>query len=259
MAGPDNVTSLYYVSDLLNVAVLCLGRFMKIDTILWDYDGTLVNSAPKNISITKDILSEVAPHLSGTNLPEHLKSESMYHDANHAAENWRDLYISFFGLTHKEADLAGALWSTHQRRNTTPVTLFDGIIDVIRTFAHIPHGICSQNSTANILALLDVELITSYFKFVVGYEDVPFNRQKPASDAGLMCLERIFGEVRSQTLLVIGDHEADVMFARNISHDIDDSNTVMSIAVSYSGAEPEKWDHQPDKVISSPQELAKLL
>ena len=127
---------------------------MKIDAILWDYDGTLVNSAPKNISITKDILSEVAPHLSGNNLPEHLKSESRYHDANHAAKNWRDLYISFLGLTHEEAD---------------------------------------------------------------------------------------------------------VMFARNISRDIDDSNTVISIAVSFSGAKPEEWDRQPDKVISRPWELAEFL
>ena len=47
---------------------------MKTDAILWDYDGTLVNSAPKNISITKDILSEVAPHLSGNSLPGHLES-----------------------------------------------------------------------------------------------------------------------------------------------------------------------------------------
>lgn len=232
---------------------------MKIDAILWDFDGTLVNSAPKNISITKDILSEVAPHLSGNNLPEQLRSESRYHEANHAAKNWRDLYIRFLGLTREETDLAGSLWAEHQRLNTTPVALFDGIIDVIRMFANIPHGICSQNSAANILSLLDDVLLSSYFKFVVGYEDVPYNRQKPASDAGLMCLEKILGKSRDQTLLVIGDHESDVMFARNISSDIDESNTVISIVVSYSGAEPEEWDHRPDKVISRPQELAEFL
>ena len=232
---------------------------MTIDAILWDYDGTLVNSAPKNISVTKDILREVAPRLFGNGLPEHLKSESKYHHVNHAAENWRDLYTSFFGLTCEEADLAGSLWSKHQKRNTTPVAIFDGIIDVIRTFAHIPHGICSQNSSANIQALLDVEFITSYFKFVVGYEDVPYERQKPASNAGLMCLGKIFGEVTNKTLLVIGDHETDVLFARNISRDINGSNTVISIAVSYSGAKPETWDHQPEMVISRPQELAEFL
>ena len=230
-----------------------------IDTILWDFDGTLVNSAPKNISITKDILSEIAPHLSGKNLPAVFTSESNYHEANHAARNWRDLYTRFFGLTPEETDHAGSLWSKHQQANTTPVPVFDGIIDVIRMFAHIPHGICSQNSTANILSLLESRAIDSYFKFVVGYEDVPYDRQKPASDAGLMCLERIWGEPRNQTLVVIGDHESDVKFARNISRDIEDSNTVISIAVSYSGAEPEEWDHQPDKVISRPQELAEFL
>ena len=232
---------------------------MKADAILWDFDGTLVNSAPKNISITKDILGEVAPHLSGSNLPEQLKSESKYHQANHAAENWRDLYVRFLGLTPEETDLAGSLWSKHQRQNTTPVPLFDGIIDVIQRFAHIPHGICSQNSTTNIQSLLDTVSLTSYFRYVVGYEDVPYNRQKPASDAGLMCLERILGKTRHQTLLVIGDHESDVMFARNISRDIDDSNTVISIAVSYSGAKPEEWSQQPDAVISRPQELAGFL
>ena len=54
---------------------------MTIDAIVWDYDGTLVNSAAKNISITKDILGEVAPGLSGSGLPGYLKSESCYHQA----------------------------------------------------------------------------------------------------------------------------------------------------------------------------------
>ncbi|MEZ9601524.1 HAD family hydrolase, partial [Vibrio sp. 10N.286.46.A8] len=52
---------------------------MKLDAILWDYDGTLVNSVPKNIAITKDIISLVAPHLSGDNLPKYLLSEALYH------------------------------------------------------------------------------------------------------------------------------------------------------------------------------------
>lgn len=58
---------------------------MKLDAILWDYDGTIVNSVPKNIAITKDIISLVAPHLSGDNLPKYLLSEALYHEANHGA------------------------------------------------------------------------------------------------------------------------------------------------------------------------------
>ncbi len=59
---------------------------MRFDAILWDYDGTIVNSVPKNIDITKSILSRVAPHLAGDNLPRYLQSESAYHEANHAAK-----------------------------------------------------------------------------------------------------------------------------------------------------------------------------
>lgn len=59
---------------------------MKLDAILWDYDGTLVNSVPKNIDITKAILAIVAPHLTGDNLPKYLHSEANYHYANHAAK-----------------------------------------------------------------------------------------------------------------------------------------------------------------------------
>jgi len=41
---------------------------MTIDAILWNYDGTIVNSVPKNISITRAIIEEVAPRLSGTSM-----------------------------------------------------------------------------------------------------------------------------------------------------------------------------------------------
>ncbi len=72
---------------------------MKLDAILWDYDGTIVNSVPKNIDITKSILSVVAPHLTGDSLPKYLLSEANYQVANHQAQNWQDLYVNFYGLT----------------------------------------------------------------------------------------------------------------------------------------------------------------
>ena len=46
---------------------------MKIDAVLWDYDGTLANSVPKNIHITKQIIAKVSPQLTGDNLPHYLK------------------------------------------------------------------------------------------------------------------------------------------------------------------------------------------
>ncbi len=66
---------------------------MKIDAILWDYDGTLVNSVPKNIDITKQILSVVAPRLAGENLSNYLKSEKEYHIANHQSIKIGKIYM----------------------------------------------------------------------------------------------------------------------------------------------------------------------
>ncbi|MGC3833651.1 hypothetical protein ACPSKX_04880 [Moritella viscosa] len=84
---------------------------MKLDAILWDYDGTLVNSVPKNMDITKAILSIVVPHLTGDNLPKYLLSEDLYHEANHGAKNWQDLYVDYYGLSHDEMIRAGSMWA----------------------------------------------------------------------------------------------------------------------------------------------------
>ena len=42
-----------------------LKKPIKADAILWDFDGTLANSATKNIAITKQILARVAPRNQG--------------------------------------------------------------------------------------------------------------------------------------------------------------------------------------------------
>lgn len=228
---------------------------MKLDAILWDYDGTIVNSVPKNIDITKSILSIVAPHLTGENLPQCLQSETAYHEANHAAENWQDLYINYYGMTESEMLTAGSLWAEHQLSNTTPVNLFTGMDDTVRNLSSLPHGICSQNASKNILNVLSEAQVDSYFKAVVGYDDVSRNGQKPSPEGGLICLKQLFGNHENKAIMYIGDHEADVQFARNLQIALGQNSTVISVAAAYSGATLENWDVQPDFVIQSPCEL----
>lgn len=228
---------------------------IKADAILWDFDGTLADSAAKNIAITKQILARVAPRLTGENLPRYLQSVEDYHVANHGADHWRDLYRDFFGMNSTEIKAAGPLWETYQLIDNTGVTLFDGILDTVKRLSRFPQGICSANSTSNIRQVLDGHGITSAFQSVIGYEDLPYHEQKPAPDGGLKCLQEIFGEVRGKTIIYIGDHIADVMFARGLGERLDPSNTVISVTVTYSGADPGCWKQQPDEVIESPSEL----
>lgn len=234
---------------------------MKLDAILWDYDGTLVNSVPKNIAITKDIISLVAPHLSGDNLPKYLLSEALYHEANHGAKNWQALYVDYYGLSHDEMLIAGGMWAEHQEKNQTAVALFDGMETVVNQFAHLPHGICSQNSQLNIRGVLDSYGIGDLFKSVVGYDDVSNGNQKPHPFGGVKCVENIFGaeQANELCLMYIGDHEADTQFARNIEAALGKSAKVIAVAAGYSRSEPEHWQTKPDYIANSVDDLLTII
>jgi len=228
----------------------------KVDAMLWDFDGTLANSAAKNITITKQILARVAPHLTGEGLPRFLQSEAEYHFANHNADHWRELYSDFFGLTTAEIDAAAPLWETYQMADNTEVRLFDGVRETVQQFAHLPQGICSANVSHHIRQVLTDHGIISAFQSVVGYEDLPRQHQKPAPDGGLKCLQELFGAIHDKTIVFVGDHIADVLFARGLSERLDTSNKVISVVITHSGANPKQWREQPDVIVEKPSDLA---
>ena len=229
------------------------------DTVLWDFDGTLANSAAKNIAITRQILARVAPRLSSDNLPRWLQTEADYLVANHGANHWRELYSEFYGMSEEEIDLAEPLWEIYQSRDSTTVTLFEGIPDTVNALSAIPQGICSANASGNIRQVLNEQGLGSAFQSVVGYENLPPDQQKPAPDGGLKCLQEIFARSHEntvgKTIIFVGDHVADAICARGLAKRLGPSNTVISVAVTYSGARPEQWSVQPDQVIDKPSEL----
>ena len=231
---------------------------MNIDAILWDYDGTLVNSVPKNIDITKQILSEVAPRLTGENLPHYLKSEDSYHIANHQSKNWQDLYVNYYGMTETEMLEAGTMWSAYQLKNKTPVVLFSEIEQTINQI-QLPQGICSQNSSENIHRVLEQHDLNLKFQAIVGYDDIPSNSQKPIPFGGLKCMEQLFGNTANKTIFYIGDHEGDVEFARNIEKELSGKSTVIAITATYSGADTTSWTYKPDFEIEAPSDLLKII
>jgi len=236
-----------------------LKKPIKVDAVLWDFDGTLANSAAKNIAITKQILARVAPRLNGHLLPRYLQNETDYHFANHSAENWRDLYRDFFDMTPNEIESAGPLWEDYQLSDTTPVVLFDGVADTIRQLSGYPQGICSANATRKIRQVLSAHEVSDAFKSVIGYEDLPHHHQKPAPDGGLKCLQEIYGETQNKTIIYVGDHIADVLFTRGLDERLGPSNTVISVITTHSGANPDEWRAQPDVVIERPSDIIQWL
>ena len=231
---------------------------MKIDAILWDYDGTLVNSVPKNIDITKQIISAVAPRLAAENLPGHLKSEEAYHIANHQSKNWQDLYLNFYGMNETEMLEAGTLWTEYQLKNTFPVELFTEIKATINEIT-LPQGICSQNSSENIHRVLIKNKLSQKFSAIIGYDDIPSDQQKPAAFSGIKCLNQIYGTLQNKTIIYIGDHEGDVEFARNIETALCENSKVISITAMYSGADTKLWTYKPDFEIENPTDLLEII
>ncbi|NOH51151.1 HAD family hydrolase [Vibrio rotiferianus] len=232
---------------------------MKLDAILWDYDDTLVNSAPKNIDITINILSIVAPHLTGDSLPKYLLTEDLYHEANHSAKNWQELYVDYYGLSHDEMLLAGSLWAEHQEKNQTQVELYNGISDAVAQFSYLNHGVCSQNSQTNIRRVLTDNGIVTPFKTIVVYDDVSSENQKPNSFGGVKCLESICDSTNSKLVMYIGDHETETKFAHNLQLDLANKTKVISVAAAYSRSNPEKWAIKPDYVAHNVEDLFSII
>ena len=121
------------------------------------------------------------------------------------------------------------------------MTLYDGVLDTINKLADIPMGISSANSSYNINRVLNNHGIISHFRSVVGYEKFPPESQKPEAEPGMECLGEVLKETRGKTIIYVGDHVADVIFSRNIADRLGPSSTVISVAVTYSGADPESW------------------
>jgi len=228
---------------------------INADAILWDFDGTLADSAAKNITITRQILEKVAPELTGDRLPRWLRSIADYQRAIHDTENWRDLYREFFGMTEADIRTAGPMWQTYQDQDDTEVNLFDGVLETIGKLADRPLGVSSANSSKNIRRVLAEHGIEDAFRSIVGYERYSPEKQKPAADPGLECLRAVLPDARGKTIVYVGDHIADVIFAKNINARLHPSCRVISVIVTYSGANPENWRQQPDAVISHPSEI----
>ncbi len=177
-----------------------------VKAIIWDYDCTLADTWSKNLVVTRKLIAHVTgretSHISA------LKSLEQYRAASIRSINWREFYTRECGLTEVRTDQAGQLWTEFQLQDETPVHFFDGIVGVLSTLKHIPHGVVSQNSKQRIANSLQENGLAESFESIVGYEEVDFDKQKPAPDALLLCIEELVG-FATGSVLYVGDHEVD--------------------------------------------------
>lgn len=235
-------------------------RKTTVQAIIWDYDGTLVDTRLKNYQVNRAILETITGK--SADEFEALTSFERHEAANIRAANWRELYLSEYGLTEQQTDEAGRLWAPYQLKDKTPSPFFEGIPEVLKTLDNFPQGIVSQNGKAIILEVLAQSGLAKYFDCVVGYEEIEYKRQKPAPDGLLLCLEEL---TRFEPGLVfyVGDHETDtrcVAQANAVLRQRGLATEVISIGAFFGRqGNGSNWPIQPDYSVSSPAEIVSIV
>jgi HAD superfamily hydrolase (TIGR01549 family) len=234
---------------------------MTLSAILWDYDGTLVDSTQKNMAVTIEILKKFIPDIQKTP-PTVLTSTDEYRNANFKYKNWREMYKYCYHLSEKQIDEAGQLWSSYQLKNQMTPNLFPGLKDAIQALVSIKLGICSQNCGITIRKALNEFGLSSYFKAIIGYEEVSWAEQKPNPAGFLKCLMTLNVPLQNTTIISIGDHQEDVTFGKSAERLLKNNGfeaTVKCVAVDYSGSKPLNWKLKPDFIASSAGDIKAII
>jgi len=229
------------------------------DAVVWDFDGTLVDSHVKNLAVTRAIVERITQRPAGAF--EALASLADYLAALARTRNWREFYALAFGLSEADVDRVGRLWVEHQLGDSTPTPLIEGIPAVLRSLRHLPHGIVSQNAKAAIAAVLDSNGLSGHFQAIIGFEEVDLRRQKPAPDGLLRCVEILTG-CRPGCVFYIGDHETDAICAARAREELAARKLrveVISVGACYGGEPATTWAVRPDHIVRRPEEIVEIV
>lgn len=232
----------------------------KIKAVLWDYDGTLVDSRIKNLNVTRKIIEKATgknykafPALD--NLPDFEKSHQQ-------SENWRDFYFREFGFTEEQTNYIGSWWTEYQLQDNTSVELFPGVLDLLTSLKQYKHAIVSQNSRDNILNLIKIQNLEKFITCVIGFEEVKINRQKPYPDGLLKCLQ-IIDSSEPGMVFYVGDHEGDAQLVYNTNKYLGNNSSkleVISIGAFYIfPTDTSDWKYKPDYEAHTTEDILKII
>ena len=228
----------------------------RLKAVIWDYDGTLVDSRQKNLSVTRKIVEEMT-NRSADEFPM-LTDLEKYHRATMESSNWRKFYREEFELNKEQVNEAGSLWTVYQLNDSTPVNVFAGIREGMNSIGTVPQGIVSQNSKSNIERQLKSDGLIKYFSHISGYEEVALDMQKPEPDGLISCIKDLT-DSEDGIIFYIGDHEMDIQCAARANQILADLE-VLSIGVLYgTGIDNVEWNTQPDFEANSVQELFDII
>lgn len=231
-----------------------------LKAIVWDFDGTLADTRERNLRVNRRIVEE----MTGRRWQEvaALSSVEAYLAAWSRVRNWQELYTDVLGLAPEQCAKAAQRWAPYQLDDPTPAPLYPGIAEALKDLRRYPQAVVSQNDRAIIARAIAEAGVDRYFSALVGYAEVPLDRQKPAPDGLLRAID-ILGIEEPATALYIGDHETDALCAHNANRDLVALGHELwfrSVAVSFDGApDPIEWTAAPHHRVGTPHEIRQLV
>ena len=237
-----------------------MGDEHRLRAVVWDFDGTLVDTRRKNMAVNRRIVCE-ATGRPPSDFPA-LRSFAAYEEALRRARNWRELYNSAFGLNGERMLAAASRWTSVQLEDRTPAPVYGGIAEALQQLSGLPQAIVSQNAKPIIEAILGQERLLGHFRTIIGYQEVELDRQKPAPDGLLACLDQLTA-MAPGVALYIGDHETDVVTAANANQALATAGQrlrVLSIAALFDGGHNgAEWRQRAEHVAETPQDVVRIV
>jgi phosphoglycolate phosphatase-like HAD superfamily hydrolase len=233
---------------------------MKGNAIIWDFDGTLVDSRQKNLSVNRKLIA----HITGRPADSFplLRSQEQFEAADARSKNWRDFYRHDFGLSETETDEGGRLFTEYQLQDDTPTPVFAGIGGVLASLDDLPQGVVSQNSRAMIRVTMAQVGLGHHIGAIIGYEEVAAGEQKPAPAGLLRCLQELT-QLRPGTVFCIGNFETDILQAVKAQEALSQKGLdirIVTIGAFYGMAAGDgSWSTRPDYGVQHPEEIIRIV
>jgi len=178
---------------------------MKIKAVIWDLDGTLLNTLD-------DLAASTNAALEQNGLPQRTTDEVRQFVGN-GVRRLIESAVPEAGEKHPKfqqvLDSFVAHYGAHSRDNTRP---YDGIMEALERLAQLGamHAIVSNKIDFAVKALSQ-DYFPGRMKSAVG--DDPSRRKKPAPDSVLEAMRQM--GVSAEECVYVGDSDVDVITARN--------------------------------------------
>lgn len=203
-------------------------------TIIFDFDGTLVDSLPVVIQIAQDTIDQDSVDLT---IPEYEQLRNM---------SMREI-IKYSGIPYYKIPALLVRGKKLLSERLHELKVFPGIPEMLKGLHDGGHTLCvvSSNSEANIRAVLQREGVEEYFAGVYG-------------NVGLFTKSRVFKvvlrdqKVKAEDTMYVGDEVRDIEAAKK-SH-----IRIVSVTWGYNG-EQILSKYQPNFLAHTPAELAARL